>query len=412
MIKRERLSPFYSRNYGGLSDAQIAFAQPHLSKLHGPILDPMAGQGHYLSHLAASGREIYIGDINPGPLLLATLRDPRALRDFKSLIKWFTARLDRVRPIQIQTKPTYCERWIPAGIQGQLNEYKRVFQLEKLGDPLTAQSFWQGSVKQSFAAAIPVLVARQIACYTCSDNLTWLKMGGLQSQFDIVPAITAALDEWRRYAESLAHTFISGRLQVERMNAEKGFFGSSPRPNIIITSPPYANRLDYTRLWAPELEVLAAMFSFDSALIKRSQIGTTSVKGVKVTHQDRSKLPAEVLHALETIRHDTLNKASLSYYYPFFLNYALAMTKTFRALGKDLDRRGRIVVFVRDTVRKDVIFPAGDLVVSVLKSAGVGSLIERKETIIRTHVGLRRRDAQVSMHGLAQREWSIVMEKG
>ena len=87
------------------------------------------------------------------------------------------------------------------------------------------------------------------------------------------------------------------------------------------------------------------------------------------------------------------------------------MERVFTVLGKQLATGGHIVVFVRDTARKDVLFPAGTLVEAALRRVGVSTMVEKREIIVRHHVGLRRRSAQTGAHGLAQREWWIVMKK-
>src|SRR5688572_3611512 len=69
-------SPFFSRAYGGYTAAQAAFFRRFIPK-RARILDPMGGQGLALSEVAREGHEVWIGDMNPGPLLLASLRDPR-----------------------------------------------------------------------------------------------------------------------------------------------------------------------------------------------------------------------------------------------------------------------------------------------------------------------------------------------
>ncbi len=403
-------SPFYSRNYGGLSDSQIAFLEPYVAKATGPILDPMAGQAHFLCQLTARGHDIRIADLNPGPLMLATLRDPRIVKEAKRLVDWLLPILKRFRPKGIADRLAYCDEWLPDAIQQQLLQYVQTVGLDEIGLPLESAHFWKASVRHRFAAAIPLLAAREIVCYTASDNLTWLKKGGLQRTFNVYPAIIRALDAWYKTYVPTQIAAGQGRLSVNCMHASDiGTLQYSP-PDLIITSPPYANRLDYTRLWAPELEMLSGMFGFNTRTVKDRQVGTTVVHGKIVPTTDLELLPSEVQDALSRIRTDDLY-ASDTYYYPFFLNYAIDMRRVFTALGHILPRGGSIVVFVRDTVRKDVLFPVGRLVESSLASVGVRSLVEKREVIVRAHVGLRRRESHNSVHGLAQREWWMAFRK-
>jgi len=51
------------------------------------------------------------------------------------------------------------------------------------------------------------------------------------------------------------------------------------------------------------------------------------------------------------------------------------------------------------------------LVESALREGGVRNLVEKRGVFVRSHVGLRRRDSRSSVHGLAQREWWMVLSK-
>ena len=111
---RNLTSPFYSRNYGGLSPVQVDFLEPYVKNRRARILDPMSGQAHFLSQLTWAGGHVYIGDINPGPLLLATLRDPRVISRAAGLKNWLAGYLSHRSGRTSDGKPTYSEGWIPA----------------------------------------------------------------------------------------------------------------------------------------------------------------------------------------------------------------------------------------------------------------------------------------------------------
>jgi DNA modification methylase len=195
------------------------------------------------------------------------------------------------------------------------------------------------------------------------------------------------------------------------MNAEKGLFGESPLADLIITSPPYANRLDYTRMWAPELEVLAAMWKESSSEIKSAQIGSTVVEGKHVLSKEEMQLPKTIRQSLFDIRNDADWKASESYYYPFFRNYAISMMRSLKQIENKLLPGGTLVVFVRDTVRKDIMFPTAELVQSVLVRSSKMKLLRTEKKVVRTHVGLLRKSAPSGMYGLAQLEWWLAFRK-
>jgi hypothetical protein len=409
-------TPFLARTYGGFTSEQESFYRAHVrSARNQTILDPMGGQGFTLSKLAHEGAHLWLGDINPGPLHLAMLRDPRLLNQSTNLASWFRS---WVRPFQKNKRAAvleYVDDWIAPQIRDALNVYVEKLSLEADLTPFSyASNFWSLPINLRFAACLPILAARSLTCFRGSDNVTWLKKGGLLRQGNIYDALMQALDLWCRFAEqTVAKSAGSplGAISVRRMNAEKGLFGEAPLADLIITSPPYANRLDYTRMWAPELEVLAAMWKESSSEIKSTQIGSTVVEGKHVLSKEEMQLPKTIRQSLFDIRNDADWKASESYYYPFFRNYAISMMRSLKQIENKLLPGGILVVFVRDTVRKDIMFPTAELVRSVLVRGSKMKLLRTEKKVVRTHVGLLRKSSSSGMYGLAQLEWWLAFRK-
>jgi hypothetical protein len=125
----------------------------------------------------------------------------------------------------------------------------------------------------------------------------------LQRELQIVDPIRRALTEWLKFAESKNDEYRLkeqlGELYSRRMNAAVGDFGSSPKVDAIITSPPYANRLDYTRMWGPESQVAATIWDEDIAAIQPQQIGSNVIRGT--VEQDTEQLPKQVSDALDAM---------------------------------------------------------------------------------------------------------------
>lgn len=403
-------SPFFSRNYGGYSTDQIAFINSN-ANIHDSLvlLDPMAGQGFYLSQMCSMNALVYLGDINLGPLMLASLRDPALIARSDEILDRFVERIRGLERTEAKFEPRYCEDWISPRIRQQLSDYSNAFDIGQHGDATRPSSrFWHSPLLTRFAAAIPALAARTITCFTESDNLTWLKRGGLEKCRNLFETLQAAAADWYKYAVS--DGTIKGRLHISTMNPSIGEFGPCPSSNLIVTSPPYANRLDYSRMWAPELQVCASLFGFDAASVKSTQIGTTVVRGWREDEPALKRVPPFIRRTLNLIQHDESGKASESYYYPFFRNYATATCGCFEHIARKLAPRGTLIVFIRDTTRKDVLFEAGRMIETVLRQHGL-TLCAKREAVIRHHVGMRRRDAPATVYGLAQREWSMAFRK-
>ncbi|WP_164603441.1 hypothetical protein [Rhodopseudomonas sp. BR0M22] len=407
-------SPFFSRAYGGYTTNQQHFYLAHLGNpSNKTILDPMSGQGFLLANVAFEGATVWLGDINPTMGLMASLRSPEIVKSRHALVDWFTDKLSTVSFRKRHLRFEYVDDWLPEGIKVQLRQYRELFDLTD--DPFHSPSdFARMSLRKRFAAAIPLLAAREIACYRSSDNHTWIKPGGLQRSSEINTSLQRAASSWLKFADDIAETYNNskawGRLTATPMDAARGDFGSSPRVDVVITSPPYANRLDYTRMWGPESHVSASIWGANIREIQSRQIGSNVVRGTPPLSIEEQGLPMEVVGALRAIKNDD-GYASEGYYYPFFRNYAVTLAQSVRKLSERTKEGGLLVFFVRDTVRKDILFPTGLLIERVLENEGC-TIFGKERKIVKRHVGLRRRAGTTGLYGIGQQEWWLAFRKG
>lgn len=407
-------SPFFSRAYGGYTRKQQEFILSALVQYKTPrrILDPMAGQAYALSALSGLGHQVWAGDLNPAPLVLASLRSSDFARHRSELVHYVRETVSRVaRRRRPQHAPRFIEDWLPPSIRQDLVDYAELLGINIFNTPYSfSQAFWSLSLESRFAVAISVLAARQLTCFRRTDNLTWLKPGGLPQHLRFRQPISQALNVWSAYVDDQQKSSLRSTVTLNRMNAELGIFGSCPQVDFIVTSPPYANRLDYTRLWAPESQVLAALANGSVAEIQDSQIGTTTV-ALRGVPELSVPLPEIVEDALQEIRADPAPYSS-TYYFPFFRNYAASMQRMLQHLQSKVSPKGEMLIFVRDTARKDVLFPTGRLVTETILTSDMGFTLKREQRqIIRQHVGYRRRSTTRGLYGLAQQEWWLRFQR-
>ncbi len=406
-------SPFFSRAYGGYTAGQEQFYRAHLGNPRGKkILDPMSGQGFLLANLAFQGATVWLGDINPTMCLMASLRSPEMVQHRERLSNWFDEELKRISFGTKSIRSEYVDDWLPENIKIELQHYRSAFDLS--GDPFRSErGFFQMPLRKRFAAAIPLLAAREIACFRSSDNHTWIKPGGLQREHHVKEPLRRAVTSWFEFAAARAESFPGasswGDLVTMRMDAADGDFAASPKVNAVITSPPYANCLDYTRMWGPESQVSASIWGASVPDIQSRQIGSNVVRGTGNLAEDERRLPREIIRALRAIRGDE-GYASEGYYFPFFRNYAVTLARSVEKLASRITAGGTLVFFVRDTVRRDVLFPTGLLIEEVLRSAG-HRVVGKERQIVKRHVGLRRRSATSGLYGVGQQEWWLAFRK-
>lgn len=413
----QRQSPFYSRVYGSYSRAQEVFYRSYIGTVRGcKVLDPMGGQGYALSTLAWEGADVHIGDLSPAPLLLGFLRSPNVMRHARRLASTTRRKLVKLGKRRSIVK-RFCDDWIPDSIKEDLYRYMDIFALERYGNPFeTASRFWDAPLEARFAACLPIIAAREYVCFRTSDNCTWNKKGGLQRVHSIREPLLNALDLWEREAaRTVAHyqNGAVGNLRIETIDVTSDQTRRLGAYDMIITSPPYANRMDYSQFWAPELETLCAMYEYQSHALKTEQIGSTVVHGKLASISELKRLPVAIKRALDNIR-TAPEPYSENYYYPFFAEYAVSLSRAIRNVCHHLRIGGKLIVFVRDTHRKDVLFETGLLVRCVVESVpGMRNLTRtHPPRVVRSHVGLLGRNTtRPSLHGLAQREWWLAFER-
>lgn len=405
------LSPFFSRTYGGFTASQEEYIGSLVDDVKRPavIFDPMAGQGKALARYAQLGHSVILADLNPAVACLAGLRDPELIRCADELADALTAVLAQVR---CRTKQISClefsPTWLPTPVSESLAVLGRKLSLGP-NDLIKADgALWRLPPLSRFAMGIVVLAARDLATYRESDNSTWLKVGGLARVLNVRGPLLEAIQRWVTLVADAAHPGVrtKGHLRCYvgdcTRRAPRTFTKSGV--DLVVTSPPYANRLDYSILWAPEVAALEALLGAAGFSIKGPQIGTAVVRGKRPSEDEIALLPATYRHALDEIRSDRASKASDTYYHPFFANYGLQLRNALIRAAEAVRPGGRMVVFVRDTTRKRTLVPVASLVTSVLRDEADLIQADTREVSIQRHIGLRRRSEVIASGSLVQRE--------
>lgn len=392
--------PFSQRAYAGFTPAQQGFYE-RLLRPGQAVLDPMGGQAFALAEAADEGRTVTVGDVNMGPLLLASLRDPMLCRKAEEMGIWLEELL-RSFPIRRTSRPEYSDAWLCPSVAADLERLGAGIGLVATGDGRLVHDLTE---RQRFALAIATYAAREIACFRSTDNATWTKPGGLVREPGIVPPMLVALAEWRDYAR--AEALRRGVVSVMQMSATGA---SRVKADLVVTSPPYANRLDYARMWGPEVALLDGVPGA-RAFLSDEAVATNAVKGWdrRLREPALLNLPQSTQAALADIEADDA-PYSATYYFPYFARYALDLARAMARCVEALREGGALVVFIRDTVRRDVLLSSADVVRHTINNLNMRT-VTSESVIVRRHIGLRRRNGPASMHGLAQREWFLQFEK-
>ena len=389
-------SPFFGRAYGSYTAAQRAVIletfQPTL--VERTLFDPFCGIGSILPSLLCAGYDVVASDINPVATAFVELRRPAHLRSLAEIRSSLVDVLERLPHLGLSSR-SYEEKWLPSVTAQWLSEYR-----DRVGDTAISPN------AQTVLLLLPLLVARRLTAYTSSDNAAWIRPGGLSSSEEPTDLLREAFLQWSTYLCETYRTSRVGDLKVFTHDilvpTKRGPFDGT------FFSPPYANRLDYIRMFAPEAVVLENLTRVDVMGRSRQLIGTNVVRHSVPKNKASGTLPKSVRDALAQIQADKA-KASATYYYPFFVNYANQLNDAMSNIVAALKPTAIGVVFLRDTPRKDVLFPAVDLVKHALRKGKYQ--VQTTSTVVRAHIGMRRKKAHVSLQGLAQQEWAVFFKR-
>ena len=234
-------------------------------------------------------------------------------------------------------------------------------------------SAYNPSMKTFLRAAI-ILCIRPYSCVSTSNmNCTWYRPGGMTTARDLKVIVQEVVDRFYTFYDSVYSNKLikgGGKLHFGMDDANTIM---APWPvDVIITSPPYPNRTDYRRIFAPELYFLSHLNrprrhnGLDTLLL-----GTTKVRDYVDFEQDLIFLAR---HA--PLAHTFINDVSErqpfkvngrsweSDYYPkCFTRYYAQLFKTFSHLLELLTKNGVIYIVVQNNIHRGVLNAIADYII-------------------------------------------------
>lgn len=135
----------------------------------------------------------------------------------------------------------------------------------------------------------------------------------------------------------------------------------------VLTSPPYATRIDYVKGTMPELAVLGVNEKFLSNL-RRKTTGSPVVKGVSDENAEplKSACGKSVLDYIDS--HSS--KGSRSYYLPWMRNYLENLQAGLAEINRTVNPSGTICIVVQDSYYKEFLIDLQSIVIETLDSLG------------------------------------------
>jgi hypothetical protein len=219
-----------------------------------------------------------------------------------------------------------------------------------------------------------ILSLRRNACITASSNPTWLKSGGTIPGTDIKDTFLQAyafIIDWH------AKSFKQKRVRNYGTVAYKDISNLTDKCcyDLCIISPPYCNRLDYKRMFAPEyLFITKHILNLPS---EDKFFGNNEIKDFKTKDYAPTDYEEAVLAEVRR-RQAPENK---DYYFKYFMKYFSELDIILNKILGTLRSRGSAIITIQNSHYKDFTIKLDEIIKSkVNKRHGITELASKEKS--------------------------------
>lgn len=353
---------------------------------HKEIFDPMAGYGCLMTYCSQSPSKFRSFNIecNPPSHYWQYLMHPK---NFDVIIA-LCERVLGARKGWPQSRVDMCisDTWFPR---------ESFIILEKLWSFCLEIATNLSNEPEKIAVSFLLPFVGRFSSYVQGNVVTHIKPGGICVHTgwkdDFATYTTVVLDRLknkRDLCKQFKHHIVLGDARTYKFR-NKQF-------SAMITSPPYPNGRDYSKMFALEnafIDWLVSRKYISDVSLKTRLIGSPIVSEsngyVKKTPEDIQSKPAkEFLYFLQDYKENKrAENDNRVYYVPYYSNYFYGLEQAYRNISTCLEKpfKGYIVV-VNNTARKKVI-PVAETVVDIWQKLNYDAQIDHTRTQEFAHVG-------------------------
>lgn len=269
-----------------------------------------------------------------------------------------------------------------------------------------------GSIS-TVAKAVLLLGIRDFSSCVQTKNRTWLKPGGVRPKVSTDEVFGRAIGQLERYYDKVYDQDTDvrgGQVVFTDFDALKRI--PRRRVDVIMTSPPFCNRVDWDRLYGPEHFFLSTVGVWHA---RTEFLGTTAVRGYCdfasevqfVT--DRSKYLARFLD--EVGKRQIHKEQKSNYYVKYFTRYFAGLFRAFDTAARALRCPNAGIFFVvQDNAHRGILIDIGEALAESLSFQGFRSRPIPGADWERHHLGLQNVSRRHRLVSPKQREriWHAV----
>jgi len=318
------------------------------------IFDPMSGYGGVMRYFGKLGYKTHNLEINPPAYFWQLLVNPGnktiVLHNIQKII------LEKRKFPKIRTNFSLA------------NEYYSKDAIDHIKNLLQLILFDKSKREKELSIALLLPFVSRFANYVKnSTNITHFKMGGYCSfdgwENDFIDYLICIKDMLISdvYLEKHHKNILGNILTYDSEDRKYNYF---------ITSPPYPNYRDYSKIFILENYILNTVLNYNTNF--ENMIGSNNVSG-KISGRIYSQNAKKFLTTLLE-KSVFLNKKSQRdievYYQPYFRLYFFQIQEAFEKLTKMLAKHSTGYIVVNDNITRDIIVPVGAVICDIFKILG------------------------------------------
>jgi len=380
--KKKRTSNVRSRTVKILSSEYATFRpeiqeyfKKHVLKEPSIMLDPMAGTAPLIPFIETHGHKAYFNDILPIHSFVNRAKTYGIFKCYqKNGYEWFFQQLLHcMAPLQ-DKRLCISDKWIDDSV------------LDGLIQAWHTAEAYANDVATFFKAAI-LLCVRPFSSFTRTANPTWFKYGGMSSGKDLREIVGESLTTFDKYyRHSYNSSPITKKGQCIFTTQDAAGFHPEEKVNLILTSPPYCNRLDGIVQYGPENYFLSEV---GCSIPEKAMIGTTKARDYETFAEDfeyltnNSKYASVLLNPIKK----SPNRDDRTYYLKYYTRYLAMVSRTIDKVLDNLSPTGEMYIVTQDNNHRGQLIEIDKVLRELLKANGWRSKEVKKWE--RHHLGLR-----------------------
>lgn len=306
------------------------------------ILDPMSGYGGGMSFFSSQGYKTYNIEINPPAYYWQILINPKNREVILDSVEVIISKIDKL--------PKLTEKF---SISDDLYTEQAILHINKLFQFIQKIT---NNKEISISILLP-FVARFANYQRSSTNITHFKQGGFCS-------FEGWTNDFEKYLEQLKISLAKLKFtEEEHINRQGNIFDfklEDRKFDFFVTSPPYPNYRDYSKLFKIENWILDNVF-LSNRTDFYEMIGSNNVSGKKygdINSPTANKFLVDLLEKSKKLTKKPKRDIEI-YYHPYFALYFHNMQIAYSRLNEMLSDKAIGYIVVNDNIIRDIPVPVG-----------------------------------------------------